>query len=757
MTNKEINLATVNAAKIADRSMPLARVIATLETLGFVITERANRSPSATVVCPLWFAKPTEHSVKYYKATNYVGVWDIRDLALDALVCWDKYVNADIVSTPITPEIQNADIEPEDIHPTEDAQTEPEPTEDATERSILITPYSDSSRATLALLEDAQKTAEANPNTSIKIRSGYYFYFSSAYNALLEIERIDYSDFSHSREWICRYSVSNEGIAYRSTLTEHLDELRDAANSDAQTRAINAQIETEPTEDKNATLSTPTDARITIQIVSVDGGINGKPTAKILSSGDSRVVSGSVIESHMLRGWSIDSIVECRASVFVIMGVVSVEIMQLLNTPLIAPSALSSGSGTFSPMLPDAITATVKVINVTGKFEVIESSSIADIPVGKQGNSTVIVKKDLGSVWLITCHLTDKGSIKIDSITEPTEPTSSVAPIASSVAPSAASVASVASSVPTVNTPEPLSTVKSAPYIKPLTANVAEWACADYYISPDARQVLDVCYKLLQKNPYQSGKVLITGESGYGKTTILERFAEFVGFDCYRMNCAAIRDTEEWFFDREVKTVITNGVPSPETVFTPSEFSQRIARGNCVIILDEFNRLESNLHNSLFPLLDDAGKTTLHHIEFTVGPNVIFVATVNLGAKFVGTFLLDDALTNRFDMNLEVKPMPFDHECAILRAKHGITDEDAESIVRMAALLRENEFTCPTRDTLRIAKMCSVGLAIRHCFEIAVIRRIPEDETSGPLRKSLCDLVNKHLGDRGAEFAAFLS
>lgn len=625
--SKQIEIATVKSQSIADKSMPLSKVIAILDTLGFSISDREKRASSAYLVIPQWYATSKHASAAIYGDKYHpcltIQKFDIRDLALDALEAWDKYVNPNTQSNPISPI-----IEPEET-------TEPE---------IEIAPLA---------------------------------------------------------------------------------------------------------------LSAPTDAKITIQVTSLDGGINGKPTAKILSSSDSSVVSGSVIESHLLHGWVIDSIIDCRASVFAIMGIVSVEIMQLLTSP--STAATSSTAVAFSPMLPNSITCLVKVINVTGKFEVIESSSIADIPVGKQGNSTIIVHKDLGSLWVITCHLTDKGSIKIDSITMPLEnapiivPTSSITPIAASGA------------VSTVNTPEPVTNPTTepknatAPEAKILTANVAEWVCSDYYISPDARQVLDTIYKLLQQNAYQSGKVLITGESGYGKTTILEKFAAFVGFDCFRMNCATIRDTEEWFFDREVKTVITNGTPSPETVFTPSEFSQRVARGNVVIILDEFNRLESNLHNSLFPLLDDSGKTTLHHIDFTVGPNVIFAATVNLGAKFVGTFLLDDALTNRFDLLLEVKPMPFDHECAILRARYNISESESENIVRMATILRDNEFSCSTRDTLRIAKMNAVGLPIRHGFECVIVRRIPEDETNSPMRKSLCDLINKHLGDRGSEFAAFVS
>lgn len=405
------------------------------------------------------------------------------------------------------------------------------------------------------------------------------------------------------------------------------------------------------------------------------------------------------------------------------------------------------------------ITAIVKIVNPNGKFEIIESSDPLLVPVAKTYNSTLTAYKQLGSFWAISCHLTrgDSGSLKIDSI-EPFERTHSSSTVAT--------VATVATSgtVTTVNAPvapEPpvlatgaatVESVSSKTEPEPdrtITANLDEWIPNDYYISPNARLVFKMAVNCLKRNSRHSVKILMTGDPGYGKTTIAERVAEFLGFQCYRMNCAAIRDTEEWYFDREVKTV--NG--ELNTVFTDSDFVEILRRGNCVMILDEFNRLESNLHNSLFPLLDDSGSTRLHHREYTVGENVIFVATVNLGRENSGTFLLDDALTNRFDMILEVRPLPFDHECAILTARYGTNEPDSESIVRLATILRENDFKCSTRDTLKIAKLVSVGMEIRDAFEFVIVLRIPEDESNAPIRKALVDLVNKQLGTRGIEFA----
>lgn len=507
----------------------------------------------------------------------------------------------------------------------------------------------------------------------------------------------------------------------------------------------------EPTE-SNAllALSKPTEEQVTVRIETENGGLNSKATALVISDN----YLNQKIESHLLIGYAIDTVLVCRVSVFSIFGVLSIEILEVLSAPmpLSAPTTTTTTTTTteFSPLATGAITCQVKVVNIKGKYEILESSSVNDIPVGKRSDSTVLAAKTVGSFWTITCHLTDKGSIKIDSVTEPGTPTIAAAP-----------VSSVSSSVPATETPtvapEPESTEPEPE--KQLSSDVDAWACSDYYIAPDSREAFKRAYKILQKfNGKRSVKLLMTGAPGLGKTTVAEKFAEYVGFACYRMNCATIQNTEDWFFDTEILPELiqaTDGTwhVAPTIKRTISEFSQRIAKGNCVIILDEFNRLESNMHNSLFPILDDSGKTTLHHIDFKVGKNVIFVATVNLGARFAGTFLLDDALTNRFDMIVEVKPIPFDHECAILQSRSDIAEPEAQQIVRMATILRENEYDCPTRDTIKIALLVSVGMTVRNGFEYVILRRVPEDEHNAPVRKAIDDLLNKELGTRGSEFS----
>jgi hypothetical protein len=167
-----------------------------------------------------------------------------------------------------------------------------------------------------------------------------------------------------------------------------------------------------------------------------------------------------------------------------------------------------------------------------------------------------------------------------------------------------------------------------------------------YFIDEETRRVFTTAHKMSVGNPDSAIKVMMVGPSGYGKTTVPKLFAQATGMNFYRMNCATVRDPEEWFGYREA----VDG----STKFFRSEFAKAIEAGNLVVVLDEFNRLEPWLHNTLFPLLDDDGKTVVHDEEFKIGPNVIVVGTINSGYRYTGTFELDEALLNRFEFIIEV-------------------------------------------------------------------------------------------------------
>lgn len=259
-----------------------------------------------------------------------------------------------------------------------------------------------------------------------------------------------------------------------------------------------------------------------------------------------------------------------------------------------------------------------------------------------------------------------------------------------------------------------------------------------YYISPEARLVFNTAHKLSGNRPEKAVKLMMVGASGYGKTTLPFLFASLTGRNFLRMNCATIRDPEEWFGYREAR--------EGSTVFIRSQFAKVIEEGNVVVVLDEFNRLEPWLHNTLFPLLDDDGRTVVHDEEFHIGSNVVVVGTINTGYKYTGTFELDEALLNRFDFVLEVGALPHNDEVDVLVNRTGISRAFAGDVVKVATTLRSMDVTCSTRTTLLIAQLFNSGMTLREAFESAVVRRIPVDSNGGGLRKQVIDTINIPLG-----------
>jgi MoxR-like ATPase len=257
----------------------------------------------------------------------------------------------------------------------------------------------------------------------------------------------------------------------------------------------------------------------------------------------------------------------------------------------------------------------------------------------------------------------------------------------------------------------------------------SEWLEKIYIDSKD-NELLNTIKKLSDRRHVA---VMMIGPSGYGKTSIPQQKAKDWGMEFLRWDCATVRDPEEFFGFRgaiDGSTMTEDG----ETFFTPSEFTRVLEVGNCVIVLDELNRIDPYISNILFPLLDHAGKTNVANHEIVVGPNVIFVATVNLGFQFTGTFTLDTALNNRFTAKILVNALPRQVEEEILIARGGIDFGDAREIVSLMTGLRslnakdQLSVDCSTRVSIQIAELVGAGLSLRSALVYVVINGISDEE-----------------------------
>lgn len=254
-----------------------------------------------------------------------------------------------------------------------------------------------------------------------------------------------------------------------------------------------------------------------------------------------------------------------------------------------------------------------------------------------------------------------------------------------------------------------------------------------HWLSSDEQTVFSAAANAIDQGGWMN--ILLKGQSGYGKTTKFEALAKFLELPLVVVNCAVITDPEAWFGQPEA----SNGT----TDFHLTEFAQAIQKGKCVIVLDEINRVSTEIANPLFSLLDNTKKVVVHNKEVSVAPGIVFGATVNIGVKFAGTFLIDAALANRFDVAIEVQPMPQKEEGKMLKKLFSsLTDAEIDKILAVSGELRETvnrqglDIDVSTRSSIKLAMLMNLGMNLNEAIKFVILNMAPAED-----RKPLQDVI----------------
>jgi nitric oxide reductase NorQ protein len=142
-----------------------------------------------------------------------------------------------------------------------------------------------------------------------------------------------------------------------------------------------------------------------------------------------------------------------------------------------------------------------------------------------------------------------------------------------------------------------------------------------------------------------------------------------------------------------------------------------------LVFLDELNRCPESARNALMPALD-ASRRIFHPIEnrfLEIPSNVQFVAAVNRGSAYSGTFGIDAAQLDRF-APLQMSYPPIEEEVKLLKPRH---PEMSDKIVRLVV---------EVADRLRKTPELSAGLSVRATDEVCTYLKHP---LIAPQRKAL--------------------
>ena len=204
----------------------------------------------------------------------------------------------------------------------------------------------------------------------------------------------------------------------------------------------------------------------------------------------------------------------------------------------------------------------------------------------------------------------------------------------------------------------------------------------DTYVVNESVAQLFKILQISRKNCPQN--VRLIGPHGCGKTELAIQFAARLNLPLLIMDCANLREARDWF---GYKTARDGTVYWHE-----SQFVKAVEAGNHVILLDELNRANPHLLNTLMPLLDARRFTYLEEKgdKICVGPGTVFFASMNEGAGYTGTSALDRAIRDRFPRIIEMSYLGEKDEINLLVKRVGIDDDIATRLVQMANKIRQD-------------------------------------------------------------------
>lgn len=189
--------------------------------------------------------------------------------------------------------------------------------------------------------------------------------------------------------------------------------------------------------------------------------------------------------------------------------------------------------------------------------------------------------------------------------------------------------------------------------------------------------------------------ILLDGPQGCGKTTLARTVAQSLGMEFVFFNCGAVIEATDFLASVQVRAGETG---QPVMDFVQTEVLQGLLRAHQVrsrrflIFLDELNRCQESARNALMPALDTTRRifNPVDNSFLDIPDNVQFIAAVNRGNEFSGTFGIDAAQLDRF-APLQMDYLPPEEEVNLLRQRHPeVSKTIVERLVRLAHIIRRN-------------------------------------------------------------------
>ena len=224
-----------------------------------------------------------------------------------------------------------------------------------------------------------------------------------------------------------------------------------------------------------------------------------------------------------------------------------------------------------------------------------------------------------------------------------------------------------------------------------------------FYIDEKTCKLLEVIRKRSMKGDIIN--VMLYGPHGCGKSELAQQFAARTNRPFYETNAAFFREPRDFFG--------TKGARSGSTFWKKSKIVRALETPDCVVLLDEINRVSNpTVLNSLFSLTDERRYANFEELGMVrVADGVTIWSTQSCGSVYTGTGATDRALLDRYAINIEINYLTADKEAEMLVKRCGINAGLADQLVKVANLIRHKTIGVDASLHQSVSTRALIGIA----------------------------------------------